>query len=115
MVTTSPALLTKMSIYGIIYKNKGVENMKKNDTYYDSRHVDEAGRIVIPKPMRDRIGIVSDKTPLEIYSESDKIVIKVHTPGCVICGNIENTVELKGKRVCFDCIEKLNKIREINS
>ena len=89
--------------------------MKKDETYYNSGHVDEAGRIVLPKPMRNRIGIVSEKTPLEIYSESDKIIIKVHTPGCVFCGNTENTLELKSKRVCLECIDKLNKIKEINT
>lgn len=92
-------------IYDIL---RGAADMKKSNGFYDSKHVDEVGRIVLPKPLRDQVGILSEKTPVEIYAEENKIIIKTYAPGCVICGDIENTVELNGKKVCKDCIEKLN-------
>ena len=88
--------------------------MKKGENYYDNKHIDDVGRIVLPKPLRDRIGIISEETPLQIYSEDDKIIIKPYIQGCVICGKTENTFELKGKKICIECIEKLNKIIELN-
>ncbi len=86
----------------------------KDNCFDNSHHIDDVGRIVIPKSMRKHLGITSKKTPLEMYVDSDKLVIKVFTPGCIICGETENTFELKGKKVCKNCIEKLNKIKEIS-
>lgn len=104
-----------MSIYGIIFKKGGADAMKKKtDKFSDDYHLDEVGRIVIPKPVRKRLGIVSEVTPLDIYTESDKIIIKVLNPGCVFCESNEDTIELKGKRICLECLDKLNKIKEIN-
>lgn len=88
--------------------------MKKDETFCDGHHLDEVGRIVIPKPMRKKLGIDLQKTPLEMYTEDDKVIIKVYNPGCVFCSSNENTIELKGKRVCLECIDKLNKIKELN-
>ena len=88
--------------------------MKTGEIYYDNKHVDEVGRIVLPKPLRDRIGIISEETPLKIYSENEKIIIETYKPGCIIFGKTENTYDLKGKKVCVECIEKLNKIIELN-
>ena len=86
--------------------------MKKKNGFYDSKHIDEVGRIVLPKPLRDQVGILSEKTPVQIYSEDDKIIIKTYLPGCVICGDVENTVEINEKRICKKCIEKLNMLNE---
>lgn len=88
--------------------------MKTGEIYYDNKHVDEVGRIVLPKPLRDRIGIISEETPLKIYSENERIIIEAYKSGCVICGKTENTFELKSKKVCAECIDKLNTIVELN-
>ena len=39
------------------------------------RKVDELGRIVIPKELRDVLGI-QIKSPLEIFVEADKIILQ---------------------------------------
>ncbi len=57
------------------------------------RRVDELGRVVLPKELRDRFGIV----------EGDSIVLVKHGPQCVFCGSREGLVEFKGKRVCRSC------------
>ncbi len=87
--------------------------MKTTD-YFCIRQVDSNGRIVVPKEIRERLGIIDSRTPLEMYLEEDRAIIKVHTPGCFLCGEMSDTIEFKGKRVCIDCIEKLGKVKELN-
>ncbi len=84
------------------------------NNYFCIRQIDANGRIVVPKEIRERLGIIDTQTQLEMYLDGDKAVIKVHTPGCLICGAMENTVEFKNKRICPDCIDRLAKIKELN-
>ncbi|WP_079527350.1 AbrB/MazE/SpoVT family DNA-binding domain-containing protein [Halobacillus hunanensis] len=53
------------------------------------RKVDELGRIVIPKELRRTLQ-VEEKTPLEIFVEDDKIVLKKYKANkeCVITGEV---------------------------
>lgn len=67
------------------------------------RKVDELGRIVIPIEMRRTLGI-SERDQLELFSETDNIILRKYSPACVFCGNTQNNREYKGKRVCLDCI-----------
>ncbi len=99
------------TIQTINYNKIGEYKMKNN---YYLRFVDEAGRIVIPKELRKILGIIPNETNLELFLDSDKIVMKKHTPGCLFCGNVDNIFEFKGQKVCADCLEKLNKIKEIS-
>ncbi len=69
------------------------------------RKIDDLGRMVIPKELRRTMDI-DKKDPMEIYVEGDKIILKKYQPGCIFCGNVENTVEFKGKVVCDDCMEE---------
>ncbi|ANN35581.1 AbrB family transcriptional regulator [[Bacillus thuringiensis] serovar konkukian] len=56
-----------------------------------NRPVDELGRIVIPKELRDRLGI-KEKSPLEIYVEDEKIIFKKYEADgtCAITGEVSN-------------------------
>ncbi|MBM7561485.1 AbrB/MazE/SpoVT family DNA-binding domain-containing protein [Fusibacter tunisiensis] len=67
------------------------------------RKLDELGRIVIPIEVR-RVLNIDVKDSLEIYTESDTIIFKKHTPHCFICGSSKNTIIFKGKLICRDCI-----------
>ena len=71
------------------------------------RKIDELGRLVLPIEIR-RTMDMNIKDPLEIFVEDDKIILKKYQPCCIFCGNIENNVLFNDKRVCKDCIEKLN-------
>ncbi|WP_163526952.1 AbrB/MazE/SpoVT family DNA-binding domain-containing protein [Halobacillus ihumii] len=53
------------------------------------RKVDELGRIVIPKELRRTLE-VEEKTPLEIFVEDDKIILKKYKANkeCVITGEV---------------------------
>ena len=70
------------------------------------RHVDELGRIVIPKEMRKKMDIGSSD-PVEIYVEGDKIILTKYQPHCHFCGSEAETVSFKGKKICSVCLEEI--------
>ncbi|WP_054695280.1 AbrB/MazE/SpoVT family DNA-binding domain-containing protein [Syntrophomonas palmitatica] len=72
------------------------------------RKVDELGRIVIPIELRRTMGI-EEKDALEIYVDSDKIILKKYEPACIFCGNAEEVVNYKGKNLCKSCLTELGK------
>ena len=67
------------------------------------RKVDELGRIVLPKELRD-IFDINIKDPLEIYVDDERIILKKYEPACVFCGNALDTFHFKGKLVCSSCV-----------
>lgn len=70
------------------------------------RKVDELGRIVIPKETRDKLTIgIGDS--LEIFYDEDSIYLKKYTPGCIFCGDINDTTYYKGSCMCKECLNKL--------
>lgn len=72
------------------------------------RKVDELGRIVIPKELRNTFDI-SEKDSLEIFVEGDTIILKKYEPACVFCGNAKDITVFKGRNVCSKCIEEIKK------
>ncbi len=72
------------------------------------RKVDELGRIVIPIELRRTMGI-EEKDALEIYVDSEKIILKKYEPACIFCGNAENVTNYKGKNLCKACLTELSK------
>ncbi len=70
------------------------------------RKIDELGRIVIPKSVRETLDIPTD-TPLEIFTDEDRIVIQKYQPSCIFCDSADNIVFFNKKRVCENCIKKL--------
>ena len=71
------------------------------------RKVDELGRVVIPIELRNKFDI-KVKDPIEIFVDSNTIVLKKYEPNCVFCGNTKELVSYNDKLVCEKCIEKLN-------
>lgn len=53
------------------------------------RKVDELGRVVIPKELRDTLGIAI-KSPLEIFVDNENIILKRYSPynACQITGEV---------------------------
>ena len=72
------------------------------------RKVDELGRVVIPIELRNKFDI-KIKDPIEIFVESNSIVLRKYEPNCIFCGSTKDLVEHNGKLVCKKCIEKLDK------
>ena len=70
------------------------------------RKIDELGRIVIPIEIRNTLNIES-RDALEIFTESDKIILSKYQPACLFCGNSENMLFFHGKLICHECLEQL--------
>jgi transcriptional pleiotropic regulator of transition state genes len=72
------------------------------------RKIDELGRIVLPIEIRNTMDIQKGDS-LEIFVESDKIILTKYRRTCVFCDNAsdDDTIYYKGKLICRDCINKL--------
>ena len=78
------------------------------------RKIDELGRIVLPMELRRTFNL-NIKDSVEIYVESDGIVLKKYEPSCIFCGEATNITQFKGKNVCDTCKAEITKEREIFS
>ena len=72
------------------------------------RKVDELGRIVLPIELRRMLDI-ADKDALEIYVDVDGIVLKKYAPACIFCGNANEIVNFRGKKICSECLAELQR------
>jgi AbrB family transcriptional regulator, transcriptional pleiotropic regulator of transition state genes len=70
------------------------------------RKVDELGRVVIPIELRRTLDI-EERDSLEIYVDSDRIVLRKYEPACVFCGNADEVTNFKGKNVCKACLKDM--------
>jgi len=71
------------------------------------RKIDELGRIVIPKEIRNSFGI-KEGEPLEIFTgDNNQIVLKKYNPGCHECGEYGVLLHGESVRLCKNCINKL--------
>ena len=50
------------------------------------RKVDELGRVVIPKEIRDMFNIIK-KDLMEIFIDGDNIILRKYEESCIFCGN----------------------------
>ncbi|GGE08225.1 SpoVT/AbrB family regulatory protein [Marinithermofilum abyssi] len=72
------------------------------------RKVDHLGRIVLPKELRDTMGI-HPHDGVEIFVNNDTIVLQKYNPSCIFCDSSEQLFYFKGKIVCHDCLEETRK------
>ena len=72
------------------------------------RNIDELGRIVVPKEIRQRLGIAKND-PVENFVDNESIILRKYTPVCHFCGGSENLHTFKDKNICHSCIEELKK------
>lgn len=70
------------------------------------RKVDELGRVVIPIELRRTLDI-EEKDALEIYVDSDRIILRKYEPACVFCGNAADVTNFKNKNVCKECLASM--------
>lgn len=77
------------------------------------RPIDDLGRIVLPMELR-KVMDIKKKDSLEIYVDSDKIILQKHQPSCIFCKSLDNIRDFKGKNVCANCAEELKKLSENN-
>lgn len=70
------------------------------------RKVDDLGRIVLPIELRRTLDI-AERDELEIFMESDRIVLQKYEPACIFCDSSRNISSFSGKNVCGECVRKL--------
>lgn len=71
------------------------------------RNIDELGRIVIPKELRNKMDI-HEGSSVEIFAKDDSICLRRYYAGCHFCGSGDNVVEFKEKLICQACLDELN-------
>jgi transcriptional pleiotropic regulator of transition state genes len=69
------------------------------------RKVDQLGRIVFPIELRRTLGL-EEGTPLEIFTEDEKIILRKYAPGCHICGNTKDLTRVLDMDLCPNCLRK---------
>lgn len=69
------------------------------------RQIDETGRIVLPKPFRELIG-VGLKDDVVISCENDAIIIRRTDNACVFCGK-EASGKFGNTAVCTECATEI--------
>ena len=72
------------------------------------RKVDELGRIVLPIELRRTLDI-EERDEMEIYLESDRIILQKFEPSCIFCASSNRLVSFHGKNVCHECIHNISK------
>lgn len=79
------------------------------------RRIDDLGRIVIPKEVRDILEMQRE-TPIEIFVNSDTVILKKYVVGCSFCGATEENQlhTFKQKKLCSSCIEKIVRYDKTN-
>ena len=75
------------------------------------RRIDELGRIVIPKEIREVLDI-DIRDSMEIFVDNDLIIFRKYMPACIFCGEAENIIDFCGKKICQNCIVKIQKSNE---
>ena len=72
------------------------------------RKLDELGRVVIPKEIRNKLDI-EEKDPIEIYLDGTSIILRKFETGCIFCNNSKDLVSFKDKLVCKKCLSKITR------
>ncbi|MCL2852743.1 MAG: AbrB/MazE/SpoVT family DNA-binding domain-containing protein [Defluviitaleaceae bacterium] len=70
------------------------------------RKLDELGRIVLPIEIRKTFQL-KERSPIEIFIDGNKIILKKYEPGDMFTGNIDDLVEYKGRKFSRDTIKDL--------
>ncbi len=73
------------------------------------RKIDELGRIVLPIETRRHLDLES-KDGVEIFVEKDRIILKKYEPACIFCGEVDNVINYKDKKICTECLKAIQKV-----
>ena len=61
------------------------------------RKVDELGRIVLPKELRQTLNI-NERDPIEIFVDNSSIILQKYEPACMFCNNT-NDIDVYKRQV----------------
>ncbi|MBQ2604900.1 MAG: AbrB/MazE/SpoVT family DNA-binding domain-containing protein [Acutalibacteraceae bacterium] len=80
-------------------------------TKYDVCKMDALGRILLPKKLRKEYQLQADDQ-IELFVDTDMIILKKYIPSCIFCSAKENVSEIKGRFICNDCIKEISQINK---
>lgn len=70
--------------------------------------IDSVGRLVIPKEIREKLGLISKtKNTVECSIVNNTLVIKRYDPSCVFCGGTKKVQVYKDRFICESCTKEL--------
>lgn len=70
------------------------------------RHIDDLGRIVIPKEMRDKLNFEKNQI-VNIKLFGDHIEISKPECRCMFCNTMDNVVEYNNHTMCEACLKDI--------
>ena len=73
------------------------------------RTIDGLGRITLPIEIRRMLDI-NTGDGVEMFSDKDRIILQKYAPSCLFCGEADNIVTYKEKKICKACLEEMKKI-----
>lgn len=75
------------------------------------RKLDQLGRIVIPKELRNTFDLKEDD-PIEIFVEGEDIILRKYkaSGSCIFCNDASDIVSYEGKNICKNCLKKIKKL-----
>lgn len=71
------------------------------------RQIDELGRIVLPKELREVYNFGA-RDGIEILTTEEGLLLKKYNPGCEFCGKFESIKYFKGKKLCIRCRKEIS-------
>jgi transcriptional pleiotropic regulator of transition state genes len=79
------------------------------------RRLDELGRIVIPKEIRDSLDW-TPRTPIEMLQQEEGVILRSFKPGCYLCDSLDTTLTAVNlgpftRLLCGQCIAAIKGIR----
>ena len=98
--------MINLSIFGKIVINR----KKRGDfmIYTTYKKIDDLGRLVVPKDIRESIGISLNEV-VRIDVENERVIITKAEDTCVFCGGTENLLRFMSKTVCKNCARALGR------
>ena len=73
------------------------------------RKLDQLGRIVIPKELRNTFYLKEDD-PIEIFVDGNDIILRKYQPACIFCNDASDVIQYEGKNICKSCIKKIKNL-----
>ena len=73
------------------------------------RTIDSLGRITLPIEIRRMLDI-NTGDGVEMFSDKDRIILQKYAPSCIFCGEADDMVIYKDKRICKSCLEAMKSI-----
>ena len=73
------------------------------------RKIDKLGRVVIPKSLRNALGVdLNDEISMTL--NGDSIVISKASGICAICNKGKTFLQINNKQICQTCYKKINSL-----